>query len=157
MNSNSYKSINALMRHMRLSGDMAVSGSVHKRQLAQLGYFHGYKGYRFSGAPSRRIPYSSFDELAAVVTFDAGLKALFYPLLMKLEMTMKNVALVELLDAAGSSLLADVYSRLMPGTRKNGRQGKLEVVHAGNAILLEHYSRGDRIVRHYYAFQAKAH
>jgi len=141
---------------MRSSAGIAVAGSADKRSLARIGYFHGYKGYRFSGAPSRTIPYASLDELSAVVGFDAGLKALFYPLLMKLEMTMKNLALVELLDAADSSVLVDVYARLMPGTRKNGRQGKLEVIHAGNAVLLERYVRGDRIVRHYYDVPGEA-
>lgn len=136
------------MRHMRASAGIAVTGSAHKRALAQMGYFHGYKGYRFSGAPSRKIPYGSLDQLSAVVGFDAGLKALLYPLLMKLEMTMKNLALVELLGAADSSVLSDVYSRLMPGSKKNGRQGKLEVIHAGNAVLLDRYVRSDRIVRH---------
>ncbi len=150
MSNPSYKSLNALMRHMRSSAGIDVRGSAHKRGLAHMGYFHGYKGYRFSGSPSRTIPYAGFDELSAVLSFDSGLKALFYPLLMKLEMTMKNLALVELLDAADSSVLTDVYARLMPGTKKRGRQGKLEVIHAGNAVLLERHSRGDRIVKHYY-------
>jgi len=149
MSSPSYKSLNALMRHIRASG-VDVHGSAHKRALAQLGYFHGYKGYRFSRTPSRLITFSDFDELRAVVRFDADLKALFYPLLMRLEMTMKNLALVEVLDAADSSALATVYERLMPGSKKNGRRGKLEVIHAGNEILLERYRHGDRIVTHYY-------
>ena len=150
MSSPTYKSLNALMRHMRSSAGIDVRGSVHKRTLAHMGYFHGYKGYRFSGSPSRRIPYAGFDDLSAVVSFDSGLKALFYPLLMKLEMTMKNLALVELLEAADTSVLTSVYSRLMPGTKKNGRQGKLEVIHAGNQVLLERFRRGDRIVTHYF-------
>jgi len=150
MSSPTYKSLNALMRHMRSSAGIDVRGSAHKRALAHMGYFHGYKGYRFSGSPSRRIPYAGFDDLSAVVSFDSGLKALFYPLLMKLEMTMKNLALVELLEAADTSVLTGVYGRLMPGTKKNGRQGKLEVIHAGNQVLLERHRRGDRIVTHYY-------
>ena len=150
MSSPTYKSLNALMRHMRSSAGIDVRGSAHKRALTHMGYFHGYKGYRFSGSPNTRIPYSGFDDLSAVVIFDSGLKAVFYPLLMKLEMTMKNLALVELLGTADSSVLTDVYERLMPGTKKKGRQGKLEVIHAGNEVLLERYRRGDRIVTHYY-------
>jgi len=150
MSSPTYKSLNALMRHMRSSAGIDVRGSAHKRTLAHMGYFHGYKGYRFSGSPNRRIPYAGFDDLSAVVSFDSGLKALFYPLLMKLEMTMKNLALVELLEDADTSVLTGVYGRLMPGTKKNGRQGKLEVIHAGNQVLLERFRRGDRIVTHYF-------
>ncbi len=103
MSNPAYKSLNALMRHMRSSAGIDVRGSAHKRALAHMGYFHGYKGYRFSGSPARRVPYSGFDDLSAVVSFDSGLKALFYPLLMKLEMTMKNLAL-----AAGPRHAQDV-------------------------------------------------
>ena len=62
MSSPTYKSLNALMRHMRSSAGVDVRGSAHKRALAHMGYFHGYKGYRFSGSPSRRIPYAGFDD-----------------------------------------------------------------------------------------------
>ncbi len=115
-----------------------------------MGYFHGYKGYRYSGQPSRRIPYSDFAELRAVIDFDTQLKALFYPALMRLEMTMKNLALVEILGAAESSSLRDVYFRLMPGTKNKKRSGKLEVIHSSNGALLKAYKRNNSIARHYY-------
>lgn len=41
-----YKTIDALMRHLRNSG-IAIKGGKQKRQLINTGYFHGYKGYRF--------------------------------------------------------------------------------------------------------------
>lgn len=42
----SYKSTDALMRHLRDNG-IDISGSAQKRQLINTGYYHGYKGYRF--------------------------------------------------------------------------------------------------------------
>ena len=66
------------------------------------------------------------------------------------ELPMKNLALVEILNAAGSSRLTDVYSRVMLGDKRDGRRGKLEVVHAGNGVLLDAYKRSNVIVRHYY-------
>ena len=42
----SYKTTDALMRHLRDSG-IAIKGSKQKQQLINTGYFHGYKGYRF--------------------------------------------------------------------------------------------------------------
>lgn len=150
MGRSSYKSLNALMRHIRASSGLAIAGSRHKRALAATGYFHGYKGYRFNRTPSARVPYRRFDELVAVIDFDHEVKALLYPLLMRLEMTMKNLALVELLDSGGSSDLADIYKRLMPGNRKDGRRGKLELIHMNNDVLLTRYRREDRIVKHYY-------
>jgi abortive infection bacteriophage resistance protein len=115
-----------------------------------MGYFHGYKGYRFTGSADRRIPYSDFDELRAVFEFDSALKAMLYPVLMQLEMTMKNLALVEIQRAADSSRLCDVYERLMLGDKRNGRRGKLEVIHASSGVLLDAYKRNNVIVRHYY-------
>lgn len=129
---------------------MGIAGATHKRALARMGYFHGYKGYRFAGSADRRIPYSDFDELRAVLEFDSALKAMLYPMLMQLEMTMKNVALVEILRAAGSSRLSDVYDRLMLGDKRDGRRGKLEVIHAGNGVLLDAHKRNNVIIRHYY-------
>lgn len=145
-----YKSLNALMRHIRDDASIAIGGSADKKALAHIGYFHGYKGYRWAGHPSTRISYTSFAELNAVVDFDTKLKALFYPVLMRLEMTMKNLALVEILDATQSSSLRDMYTRLMPGTKTNQRSGKLEVIHANNDALLKAYKRKNPIARHYY-------
>lgn len=146
----SYKTLNALMRHIRDDAGIAIGGSTDKKALAHVGYFHGYKGYRYSAQPNRRIPYSQFDELRAVIEFDTKLKALFYPILMRLEMTMKNLALVEVLDAAGSSSLRHIYSRIMPGTKNKRQSGKLEVIHSSNGALLKAYKRNNSIARHYY-------
>lgn len=146
----SYKTLNALMRHMRDAAGVDIRGSEDKRALAQMGYFHGYKGYRYSGHPTKRLPYTSFAQLRAVVEFDTKLKSLFYPIIMRLEMTMKNLATVQILEAADSSTLPVIYARLMPGTKKKFRTGKLEVMHSSSGALLSAYNRQNPIVRHYY-------
>lgn len=135
---------------MRDSASISIGGSRHKQVLARLGYFHGYKGYRYAGDAGRRIPYSGFDEVVAVVEFDSGLKALLYPVLMRVETTMKNLVLAELMGAAGSSNLVDIYQRLMPGDRYGKRAEKLAVIHSNNDVLLASYKRNNAIVRHYY-------
>ena len=43
----SYKTTDALMRHLRDDSGIKISGGKQKRQLINTGYFHGYKGYRF--------------------------------------------------------------------------------------------------------------
>jgi abortive infection bacteriophage resistance protein len=68
---------------------------------------------------------------------------------MKTEMKMKNLALVELLDAAGSSALAGLY-QLMPGGTWDKQKRKLEVMHACNEALLSCYKHRNQIVCHYY-------
>lgn len=150
MTNSNYRSLNALMRHIRQTSGIQIAGSADKKTLAQVGYFHGYKGYRYAGHAAKRIPYVTFAELRAVIRFDTQIKGLLYPMLMNLEMSMKNLALVEILDEANSSRLNDVYSRLMPGTKKGNRAGKLEVIHQSNDVLLRSYKRNNAIVRHYY-------
>ena len=147
--SETFKTTNSLMRHMRESG-IQIAGSGDKKALSRIGYFHGYKGYRFSKQPGRRIPYADFSQLKAVVDFDMRTKALLYPQLMRLEMSMKNLALAVVLDEAGSSFLPDVYTRLMPGNKKGGMKKKLEVIHHNNRVLLEAYQRSSPIASHYY-------
>ena len=145
-----YKTLNALMRHIRDDAGIAISGSRDKLALAQMGYFHGYKGYRYAARHSKLLPFTDFKQLRAVMDFDSSLKAMLYPVLMRIEMTMKNLAVVEILDAAESSALADVYRDLMPGTKREQKQGKLKVIHASNEMMLKAYTGGSAMIRHYY-------
>ena len=73
------KSINSLMAHMRDEKQIQISGSLQKKKLRAMGYFHGYKGYRYYNIPSNLFPFSDFNELQAVYDFDMKLKAAFYP------------------------------------------------------------------------------
>ena len=38
------KSINSLMAYMRNAKGIQINGTVHKKKLRFMGYFHGYKG-----------------------------------------------------------------------------------------------------------------
>ena len=38
-----------------------------------IGYYHGYKGYRYINTPSNHVPYTKFEELVAVYEFDVML------------------------------------------------------------------------------------
>ena len=92
----SYKTTDALMRHLRDSG-ITISGSIQKRQLINTGYFHGYKGYRFFGDAQRRLPFISYDEVYATIQYDSALKALLYGKIMFIETAIKNIALESIL------------------------------------------------------------
>lgn len=71
------KSTNGLMRYLRDEKGIAISGASQKRKLMNIGYYHGYKGYRYIYAPSNHVPYTKFEELVAVYDFDTQLKSLF--------------------------------------------------------------------------------
>ena len=60
------------------------------QQLRNLGYYHGYKGYRFIKNPSHKIAFTNFDQVIAINEFDMQLKSLFYPKVMFIETALKN-------------------------------------------------------------------
>lgn len=102
------RSINALMKHLRASG-IEIGGSSQKRKLRNIGYYHGYKGYRFAGKASNKLPITDFSQIAALYDFDTNLKALFYPRMMSIETGLKNYTLEAALHDAKSSSFEDIY------------------------------------------------
>ena len=57
------KSINALMKYLRDKKHIAINGSSQKQKLRNIGYYHGYKGYRFFTSPSNHLSYTDFNQL----------------------------------------------------------------------------------------------
>lgn len=106
------KSTNSLMKYLRDNKGISIS-SVQKRKLMNMGYYHGYKGYRYISKPSNQIPYTKFDELSAIYDFDAQLKALFYPSVMLIETALKNYVLEVIVDSTSSDSFIDIYNNLL--------------------------------------------
>ena len=109
------------MKHLRVGG-VAIGGSSHKRKLKNLGYYHGYKGYRFVRDAGRPLPIDSFDQIVALNTFDSSLKTILYPRLMLLETALKNYTIEAILANSKSERLDDVWSQCITGHR--GLTGK---------------------------------
>lgn len=103
------KTTDALMRYLREEKGISISGSSQKRKLMNIGYYHGYKGYRYIGKASNSIHYTNFDELMAVYEFDAQLKALFYPYVMQIETALKSYVLEVVVSQVNSDSFIDVY------------------------------------------------
>ena len=96
------KNIDSLMEYMQIEKNIKIDGSLQKKQLRYMGYFHGYKGYRYHNKPNNQFSYNSFDEIQAVYDFDMALKGVFYSQIMFLETTLKNYALEVILEESGS-------------------------------------------------------
>lgn len=146
--------LNSLMRHMRESG-IEISGSAEKQQLLLIGYFHGYKGYRYTQTPENRIPFSGFSQLVSIVDFDSEIKAALYRPVMQLETALKSIATEEILKAAQSESLNIIMEKLMhaEGHKKASdyRKRKYQVRDMIHASLTEAYSnKRGHIVSHYY-------
>lgn len=152
------KSINSLMAYMRKSKCIKIEGSTQKRKLRYMGYFHGYKGYRFYGRPTNLFNYTTFNELQAVYSFDMDLKTLMYPKIMFLETTTKNYALEVILKRANSRRFADIYSKLLTNYKtfpignskyKNAIDKRLKLRNKVYSAISRDY--GNRfVVNHYY-------
>lgn len=98
------------MKHLR-EGGVAISGSRQKRKLKNIGYYHGYKGYRFAGKATNRLPLTDFSQIAALYDFDTQLKALLYPPVMSIETALKNYTLEAVLKDSGSHLFEDIWRK----------------------------------------------
>ncbi|MBO5343712.1 MAG: Abi family protein [Ruminococcus sp.] len=152
------KSINALMSYMRDKKGIQISGSLQKRKLRYIGYFHGYKGYRYCNSPKALLPYTSFNELLSVYNFDMQVKAILYPQIMFLETTIKNYALEEILNQSKSERFADVYNFLLNDYKSYqvGTQGYKTAISKRMAVRNKVYGNISRdygknnIIVHYY-------
>ncbi len=110
------KTLNSLMKHLRDSG-ITIGGSTQKRKLKNIGYYHGYKGYRFAGDSSNRLPLTDFSQVAGLYDFDMQLKALFYPRMMAIETALKNYTLEAVIHDAGSGSFEDIWRRSLTDYR----------------------------------------
>lgn len=106
------KSINALMKHLR-ENSIQISGSKGKNDLRNIGYYHGYKGYRFYNESKNKIPYADFIQVKAIYDFDMKLKGWFYPLIMTIETALKNRVLEYTLKFSGSADFIDVFDKAL--------------------------------------------
>lgn len=118
------KSTNALMKYLRDEKGVEISGSSHKRKLRNIGYYHGYKGYRFIRKPTKQIAYSAFDELLAIYEFDSQIKALLYPSVMFIETALKNYVLDVIVKLTGSDSFVEIYNKLLDNYKHYSTAGK---------------------------------
>lgn len=135
------KSTDDLMRYLRDQKGISISGSSQKRKLMNMGYYHGYKGYRYINTSSNRISYTKFEELVAVYDFDAQLKALFYPNVMLIETAVKNYVLDVLVSSANSENFIDIYNQLLDNYKTFATKGKTYKTAYNHQKAEEHFKR----------------
>ena len=110
------KSIDSLMKHLRDQG-ISIGGSGQKRKLKNIGYYHGYKGFRFVGDSSKRLPINDFSQIASLHAMDMQIKTLFYPYIMTIETALKNYTLEAVLSYTKSEDFDDIYKNCLTAYR----------------------------------------
>ena len=156
----SYKTTDALMKHLRKSG-IAIQGSKQKRQLINTGYYHGYKGYRFFVNSQRRLPFTSYSEVYSTILYDSELKTLLYSKMMFIETAIKNIALESILVNAKSESIQDMYDRVVSGynnapsssttdQKRKLQQNKLNLQNTIQSNLANAYRKSNPKITHFY-------
>lgn len=153
------KTVNSLMKYLRDNKNINISGSKEKRMLMNMGYYHGYKGYRFFTSSNNKANYKSFFELESVYNFDSKLKSLFYPYVMLIETAFKNYALEVINDSINSDDFVDVYNDILDNCKyyksKNKKDEaiklRLRLRTVINNIQFLAYSNRNPIALHYFS------
>ena len=64
---------------------LALVVAKKKKKLLQMGYYHGYKAYRYYKRSSNPFSISDFKEIKAIYDFDMNVKSLLYSYIMNIE------------------------------------------------------------------------
>ncbi|MHB1483543.1 MAG: Abi family protein [Saccharofermentanales bacterium] len=152
------KSTNGLMKYLRDKKNISISGSSHKRNLRNIGYYHGYKGYRYITNQSIKIPYTDFNELLTIYNFDMKVKSLIYPHIMFIETALKNYVLEILVEEAKSENFSVIYSEILDDYKSITNKAKKDEAVRKRLNLRDHvysvltrdYSSKNKIVHHFY-------
>lgn len=152
------KTTNGLMRHLREKHGITISGSKSKKDLLNMGYYHGYKGYRFIRNSQSRIPYTKFEEVVSVYQFDINLKSILYSNIMLIETAIKNYTLDTLIgigpadfDYAFSHLLND-YKKHNVGNKdyRDKMKKRLDLRNKINEAISYNYSDNKAVIQHFF-------
>ncbi|MCY7232532.1 DNA-binding protein [Streptococcus anginosus] len=126
--------------------------------LLNMGYYHGYKRYRFVKKSNSDgiLSITSFEEIVAIYNFDMELKGLFYPIVMLVETALKN-RVIDSLVAESSSGIEDILDNQLACYEdyagENEKYGKKFVQYneTKQNILdtIEYYSDKNEVIKHY--------
>jgi abortive infection bacteriophage resistance protein len=149
------------MKRLRQNG-VSINGSTQKQKLRRLGYFHAYKGFRFSKTSSNRLPISNFDEIARLHDLDMQLKTTFYPQVMQIETALKNIVLEQVLAKTGAADFETIWKVALVGYKDATPKKRKEAVNTrlrlrveidqllqqnhNSKDVIKHFSRNDKEV-----------
>lgn len=147
-----------LMKYLRSRHSVAVK-SNQTQALRNIGYYHGYKGYRFVRSPSHRIHFSSLDEVIALNKFDMQLKTLLYPKVMFIENALKSYVIESVLVDSKSENLDTIFTKSItdyrsyaPGSDRYHKQytKRMTLKSKINNALIRDYSNHKQTVNHFF-------
>ena len=111
-------SIYQLMKYLRNKHKITVKSS-QTQALRNIGYYHGFKGYRFIREDTNRISFSSLDEVIALNKYDMQLKTLLYPKVMFIENALKSYVIEALLADSKSENFDVIFNKSLTAYRNH--------------------------------------
>lgn len=149
---NKPKTLNQLIRHLRVDHNISIQRNKHKTPLKHYGYYHGYKGYRFLKFKENQIKYTDFEQIISVVKYDNLLKSIFYPRLMFLETALKNIVIDKTVQGLKNASFDHVYAVKMCDNVSNTklRISRLKLKDKIHSMLSNCYGKSNIMVSHYY-------
>lgn len=152
------KTTNSLMKYLRDYHNIDIGNSKDKRNLINIGYYHGYKGYRYIKQPENRIKISDFDEIVSIVDFDSKLKSLLYPQIMQIETISKNIVLQILVEEYKTDEFNEIYEKGITDYKhfnskeyKERMRLRLNLQNNIYSSLSRSYNNNNKIVDHFYS------
>ena len=153
------KTTNALMKYLRDKHNISIKNSKDKRNLINIGYYHGYKGYRYINNPKNMIRIGNFNEIVSIFNFDSKLKKILYPQLMQIETISKNIVLQILVEQYKTDEFNVIYDKGMIDYRnsssvsdyKEKMKHRLNVRNNIYSLLSKNYNKSNKIVNHFYS------
>lgn len=151
------KTTDGLMRHIRDAHNINIGGSSEKKKLIAMGYFHGYKAYRFYKDIHNPFPFNDFKQIIAINTFDEQMKTCFYPLIMKFENLMKNY-LIEQTVANSKCSYEDIFAKKLINYRsfnrgtsfyKKATTKRLTLKKKLDSAVAYNYQNDNILIKHY--------
>lgn len=143
-------STNALMRHLRACG-VNIKGSSAKKKLQNVGYYHGYKGYRFARERRNPLPLTDFDQVLNLYAFDMELKTLFYPRIMQIETSLKSCILdaicSDLAERGRPATFDVVCSECLTGA--GAKEQYRELSYLAQKVAKQSAREGEPVIRHF--------
>ena len=150
-------SIYQLMKYLRNRHHINVKSS-QTQALRNMGYYHGFKGYRFIRKDTDRVNFTSLDEVIALNKYDMQLKTVLYPKVMFIENALKSYVIEALLANSKSENFDVIYNKSLtayrnhtPGSRayKMEYTKRMNLKGKINAALVRDYKKRS-VVAHFF-------
>ena len=152
-------SLQDLSEHLKNKHNLPVQEN-QIQDLRNIGYYHGYKGYRFIRKSNNPIEFTAFSQIVSLNNFDMQLKGLLYPSLMFIENALKSYVLEATLAECQSEKLNDVYKIALTYYKENFQYGsnnykkefkkRMDLEMKINSSLSRDYMLGKDFVNHFY-------